>query len=72
MPLALLLLDFGDCAGCGVVRAQAFRRGMIEHVDEDRPSLVAGAGGQRLKELGNHPDSDLIHGPLAEHSSDLF
>ncbi|MNJ73899.1 hypothetical protein D3C77_707560 [compost metagenome] len=72
MSLALLLLDLGDGAGRWVVRAQALRRSVVEHVNEDCPSLVAGAGGQWLEELGNHPDGDLVHGALTERSPDLL
>ncbi|MNJ63019.1 hypothetical protein D3C77_588810 [compost metagenome] len=72
MALSLLLLDLGDGAGRRVVRAQALRRSVIEHIDEDCPGLVAGTGGQWLQELGDHADGDLVHRPFAEGGPDLL
>ncbi|MNF94824.1 hypothetical protein D3C84_775440 [compost metagenome] len=60
MPLALLLLDTIDRAGCRVVRAQAFGRCVVEDINQQGAALVGGSRGEYVEHLRNHANCDLV------------
>ncbi|MCY1368030.1 hypothetical protein D9M69_549890 [compost metagenome] len=72
MALALLLLDLRDGARRRVVRHQAACGGVGEHVGQDCSGLVAGAGRQRLEEVGEHADGDLVDGLRTQGGAHLL